>query len=95
MRFDPEEYRRSARDNFEQAWHRGPRVLTPPGHEDMYPRLQYRRAAAHPVYETIHRLRETYLSLGFDEFANPIIVEEQVVYRQFGPEASAVLDRVF
>jgi O-phosphoseryl-tRNA synthetase len=95
MRFDPEEYRRSARDNFEQAWHRGPRVLTPPGHEYEYPRLQYRRAAAHPVYETIHRLRETYLSLGFDEFANPIIVEEQDVYRQFGPEASAVLDRVF
>ena len=95
MRFDPEEYRRSAREHFEQAWHRGPGVLTPPGHGDEYPRLQYRRAAAHPVYETINRLRETYLSLGFDEFANPIIVDEQDVYRQFGPEASAVLDRVF
>ena len=95
MRFDPGEYRQSARDNFDQAWHRGPDILTPPGHEGVYPRLQYRRAAAHPVYETIHRLRETYLSLGFDEYANPIIVDEQDVYRQFGPEASAVLDRVF
>ena len=40
-------------------------------------------------------MRDTYLSLGFDEVCNPIIVEEQEVYRQFGPEARAVLDRVF
>jgi len=43
----------------------------------------------------VNRLRETYLSLGFSEACNPIIVEEQDVFRQFGPEASAVLDRVF
>jgi O-phosphoseryl-tRNA synthetase len=43
----------------------------------------------------VNRLRDTYLSLGFDECCNPVIVEEQEVYRQFGPEASAVLDRVF
>ena len=33
--------------------------------------------------------------MGFDEAENPIIVDEQEVYRQFGPEAMAVLDRVF
>jgi O-phosphoseryl-tRNA synthetase len=33
--------------------------------------------------------------MGFDEVCNPILVEEQDVYRQFGPEALAVLDRVF
>jgi len=43
----------------------------------------------------VNRLRETYLLLGFEEICNPIMVEEQDVYRQFGPEASAVLDRVF
>lgn len=95
MRFNPEEYRKRARENFEQAWHKGPEVITPPGREQEYPRLQYRKAAPHPVFELVNRLRETYLSLGFEEMCNPVIVEEQEVYRQFGPEASAVLDRVF
>lgn len=95
MRFDPEEYRKRAREHFERAWHEGPSVLTPPSFGERYPRLSYCRAAAHPIYEMVNRLRETYLSLGFTETCNPIIVDEQDVYRQFGPEASAVLDRVF
>ncbi len=95
MRFNPEEYRKAARDHFEQAWHKGPLVITPPGREQEYPRLQYRKALPHPIFEMVGRLRETYLLLGFEEACNPIIVEEQEVYRQFGPEASAVLDRVF
>ena len=33
--------------------------------------------------------------MGFDECENPVIVEENDIYRQFGPEAMAVLDRVF
>ena len=55
----------------------------------------YKRAQAHPVFATINRLRETYLSLGFDEAENPVIIDEKDIYRQFGPEAMAVLDRVF
>lgn len=95
MRFDVEEYRKRAKEDFEAAWHAGPEVLTPPGERERYPRLMYRRANAHPIFSTIQRLRETYLALGFDEIENPVIVEEQDVYRQFGPEAMAVLDRVF
>jgi O-phosphoseryl-tRNA synthetase len=95
MRFDADSYKKRSKENFETAWHEGPSVLTPPLPNATYPRLEYRRAKAHPVFETINRLRETYLSIGFDEGANPIIIEEQDVYRQFGPEASAVLDRVF
>ena len=60
-----------------------------------YPYRAYRRAVAHPVFATINRLRETYLALGFDEAENPVIIEEQDIYREFGPEAMAVLDRVF
>ena len=33
--------------------------------------------------------------MGFDECENPVIVEENDIYREFGPEAMAVLDRVF
>jgi O-phosphoseryl-tRNA synthetase len=95
MRFDAGKWRERAREDFEKAWHEGPGVITPPGGEGKYPRLRYSQARPHPVFDTIQRLREVYLSLGFEECCNPLIVDEQEVYRQFGPEAMAVLDRVF
>ena len=95
MKFNPEEWKRKTHENFEGAWHEGPSVLTPSGQGAKYPHLRYKRAVEHPIFATINRLRETYLSLGFDEAENPVIIEEKDIYRQFGPEAMAVLDRVF
>jgi len=95
MKFNPEDWKRKTHENFEGAWHDGPSVLTPSEHEGKYPHLSYKRALPHPIFSTINRLRETYLSLGFDEAENPVIIEENDIYRQFGPEAMAVLDRVF
>jgi len=95
MRFSPEEWKKRAHEDFEEAWHQGPSVVTPAGQGSRYPRLSYPQAQPHPVFATIQRLRETYLSLGFSEAENPVIVEEKDIYRQFGPEAMAVLDRVF
>ncbi len=95
MRFNPEDWKRKTHENFEGTWHEGPSVLSPSGHEGKYPYLGYKRAVAHPIFATINRLRETYLSIGFDEAENPVIIEENDIYRQFGPEAMAVLDRVF
>lgn len=95
MRFNPEDWKQKSHENFEGAWHDGPSVLTPAAHAGTYPCRIYKRAQAHPVFATINRLRETYLSLGFDEAENPVIIEEKDIYRQFGPEAMAVLDRVF
>lgn len=95
MRFNPEDWKQKAHENFEGAWHGGPSVLTPASQAETYPCRVYKRAQAHPVFATINRLRETYLSLGFDEAENPVIIDEKDIYRQFGPEAMAVLDRVF
>jgi O-phosphoseryl-tRNA synthetase len=95
MRFNPEDWKRKSHENFEGAWHEGPSVLTPASHAETYPCRVYKRAQAHPVFATINRLRETYLSMGFDEAEVPVIIEEKDIYRQFGPEAMAVLDRVF
>jgi len=95
MRFNPDDWKKKTSENFEEAWHEGPSILTPAGHAGKYPYLAYKRAQAHPVFSTINRLRETYLSLGFDETENPVIIDEKDIYRQFGPEAMAVLDRVF
>jgi O-phosphoseryl-tRNA synthetase len=95
MRFNPDEWKKRSHENFEGAWHEGPSVVTPPAHADTYPYRIYKRAQPHPIFATINRLRETYLSLGFDEAENPVIIDEKDIYRQFGPEAMAVLDRVF
>ncbi len=95
MRFNPDDWKRKSHENFEEAWHEGPSVLTPASQAMTYPCRVYKRAQAHPVFSTINRLRETYLSLGFDEAENPVIIDEKDIYRQFGPEAMAVLDRVF
>jgi O-phosphoseryl-tRNA synthetase len=95
MRFNPDDWKKKTHENFEEAWHEGPSIVTPAGHAGKYPYLAYKRAREHPVFATINRLRETYLSLGFDEAENPVIIDEKDIYRQFGPEAMAVLDRVF
>ncbi|MDD1677417.1 MAG: O-phosphoserine--tRNA ligase [Methanomicrobiales archaeon] len=95
MKFDVNYYRKRAREDFEAAWHEGPNILTPPPPSCQYPRLRYGQGKTHPVFGIIQRLRECYTGMGFDEVCNPILVEEQDVYRQFGPEAMAVLDRVF
>jgi O-phosphoseryl-tRNA synthetase len=95
MKFDINYYRKRAKEDFEAAWHEGPRILTPAPPSRQYPRLQYGQGKAHPIYDIIQQLRSCYTGMGFDEVCNPILIEEQDVYRQFGPEALAVLDRVF
>ena len=47
------------------------------------------------LYDTIWELRQAYLKLGFEETINPLFIEEEQIYKQFGPEAPAVLDRCF
>ncbi|HJJ99430.1 MAG TPA: O-phosphoserine--tRNA ligase [Methanocorpusculum sp.] len=95
MKFDIDKFRQRRKTDFEGAWHAGPSVITPPAAAGIYPRYTYRRAKIHPIFDTIARLRAAYLSMGFDEAMVPVFIDEQDVYRQFGPEAAAVLDRVY
>ncbi|GBE55346.1 O-phosphoseryl-tRNA synthetase [archaeon BMS3Bbin15] len=82
-----------AENDFERAWLDTASLIQEPSHvEDRY-RGEYGKSNF--LYETLYKLREAYLKLGFDEFVNPIFIEEKEVKRQFGPEALAVLDRCF
>jgi O-phosphoseryl-tRNA synthetase len=47
------------------------------------------------IYDTISKLRNAYIDMGFDELINPLFIEDTEVHKQFGPEAVAVLDRVY
>lgn len=95
MRFDCEKFAEISKRDFDEAWHAGAEIQEKPPLSKRYPRNINRLAKPHPISETVQRLREVYLKMGFDEARVPVFIEEQDVYRQFGPEASAVLDRVF
>ena len=95
MRFDSGKFAELAKKDFDEAWHAGAEIQEKPAFSKRYPMNVSRMAKPHPVPETIEKLREAYLKMGFDEARVPVFIEEQDVYRQFGPEASAVLDRVF
>ncbi|HIP91407.1 MAG TPA: O-phosphoserine--tRNA ligase [Methanothermococcus okinawensis] len=93
--FNRKEILEMARKDFEGTW-RATKELLPRRHIDRtYPRVKMEYGKSHPVMDTIERLRECYLRMGFEECINPLIVEERDVYKQFGPEALAVLDRCF
>lgn len=93
MKFDPEEVKQQTKEDFDRAWSESGRYLTPPENKDYT--LHHEQGSPHPVYETMNRLRQAYLSLGFEEMVNPIIIEESDIFRQFNYEALAVLDRVY
>jgi len=53
------------------------------------------KGATHALVETANLLREIYLDLGFDEVVNPMVVDEADIYKQYGDEAPAILDRCY
>ncbi|MBO8182658.1 MAG: O-phosphoserine--tRNA ligase [Archaeoglobus sp.] len=95
MRFDARKYRKLAEEDFEAAWESGVEILTPKDPNRMFPRYSYSIGEEHPLFKTINDLRRAYISLGFKEVVNPVIVEDSHVRKQFGKEAMAVLDRCF
>jgi O-phosphoseryl-tRNA synthetase len=95
MKFDPSQIKEAAQVDFDETWQQGREYLGKPSLNERYPRNSYSYGAAHPIFDTIQKLREAYIRLGFSEAMNPVMVEAQDVYRQFGSEALAVLDRCF
>jgi len=87
-----EELLNKAEENFMEAWLEGGRLL-----EGMKAKVKlgYSRGKPHPVMELVQYFREAFLRLGFDEVVNPVIVEEEDVKKQYGPEALAILDRCY
>lgn len=95
MKFNAAKYRELSKKDFEKAWKMGKEVLGKKNPNRMYPRTGFEFGKEHPVFKTIEELRKAYLSIGFSEVVNPVIVEDVHVKKQFGKEALAVLDRCF
>ncbi len=95
MKFNPDEIKETTKKDFDAAWNEGKKYVSNPGINEKYPRISLKYGKPHPVFDTIQRLRDAYMRLGFEEFMNPIIVEDRDIHKQFGYEALAVLDRCF
>ncbi|KAF5423197.1 MAG: O-phosphoseryl-tRNA synthetase [Candidatus Methanomarinus sp.] len=95
MKFDPEKIRKAAKEDFDTTWNQGNNYLAQPTIQAQYPRFKQSFGKPHPIYDTIQKLRDAYLRLGFEEAVNPLIIDEREVHKQFGYEALAVLDRCF
>jgi len=57
--------------------------------------MQTMQGKAHPLHTLIQKTREIFLSIGFDEIENPVFIQEEDVFKQYGKEAPVTLDRVF
>jgi len=90
MRFNIKEVLEKADRDFEGAWAETGKLV---GGRGAF--KQGRKGSAHLLSETTNRLREAYLELGFDEVVNPMIVDEADLYKQYGNEAPAILDRCY
>jgi O-phosphoseryl-tRNA synthetase len=69
--------------------------LKNPHHDEEYPVCT--SSLAGPIHYQMPLLSsgKHIYSWDFRETINPVFIEEEHVYRQFGPEAPAVLDRCF
>ena len=94
IRLNPEEIlKRVEVEGFEKVWRESGSFLPKP--PEGY-RLPLRgRGTPHPLFDLIEKMRKTFLNQGFIEVANPIIVEDTEVYKQYGPEAPVILDRCY
>lgn len=54
-----------------------------------------KRGKEHPLIALNEKFRNVFLKIGLDEIVHSAIIEEKEVYRQYGPEAPLILDRVF
>ena len=91
MPFDIEKIKRDAKANYEKAWLETKTLLKLEG---KIFNLQ-KKGSSHPVQEFIAEARKSMIVLGFEELILPMFVEEDEVYKQYGPEAALILDRLF
>jgi O-phosphoseryl-tRNA synthetase len=87
---DIDKIKRLAKEDFEAAWEKTSQFLP----KDTKINLKA-KGRPHPVKEMIERSRKILLEFGFDEVENRSILPAQDVYKEYGPEAPVILDRVF
>ena len=85
--------KRVEREGFERVWQGSAQYLPKPTRRIDFAAVK--PSSPHPLPDLMQRMRLSFLKLGFMEVSNPIIVDEAEVYKQYGSEASVILDRCY
>lgn len=93
MEYNIKEIKGNAKKDFERTWLETANLVEVSGRKMFWE--EKARGKEHPVISLNLKFREVFLKLGLDEIINPSIIEEGEVYRQYGPEAPVILDRIF
>lgn len=91
MTFDTKKLKAESRKDWRRAWTES-KKLVPGGTHTEY---KAGNGSAHPIQDLVQRVRGVFLGMGFDEIENPLMISEDDVFRQYGPEAPVILDRVY
>nr|MDO8086854.1 O-phosphoserine--tRNA ligase [Candidatus Sigynarchaeum springense] len=92
VKFDTNSLLEAAKRNYERAWNESAKLLEKDGTKFT---LDPARGSAHPIYSFIQDARHALISLGFEEIVLPIFVDEDEIYKEYGPEAALITDRIF
>ncbi|MHA1409079.1 MAG: O-phosphoserine--tRNA ligase [Candidatus Odinarchaeia archaeon] len=91
VKFNVDEILNKASKDYEEAWVQTASLISKKGKGFKL----IKNGVSQPVMDFIQKIRTAFLKLGFEEVILPTIVSEDEVYREYGPEASIILDRVF
>ena len=93
MRFDTKKIKQDAKENFEKAWLETANLLPQESKKDYT--LGKGPGQEHPLHNLVQDVRRIFIKFGFSEVENQIFISEEDVYKQYGPEAPVILDRVY
>lgn len=93
MKFNANKIRQDATKNFEETWLKAAGMLG--SQKSVISKVFGLKSKSHAVCEIMERFRQSFLNSGFTEVIIPAILEEDHVYRQYGPEAPVILDRCY
>ena len=91
MRFNIKALLEKAKKDYESAWMESRRFLRIEGRCFRLKPL----GKSNEIMDFIEEVRRTLVEMGFEEVILPVIVNESEVYKEYGPEAPIILDRVF
>ncbi len=91
MKFNIEHIKKQAADDYEKAWMETRKLFPENGH--LFD-LQ-KKSRLHPMFTLVTEMRQKLADMGLEEIQLPMIVEESEVYKEYGPEAALILDRLF
>lgn len=91
MAFDINRIKEEAEEDFEEAWIDSRDLIDEKG--QLFSLEE--KGSTHSLFDLIMDIRQVFMKLGFREIIVPTIIEENEVYKQYGPQAPVILDRIF